>query len=947
MPDKLLLEPKELRRFNPPFTLMRKSSLKGKTLIKYLKFTEANIHVAFGQLLTGPELEALIQLSETRLIRERTKFKTQHNKLGLKNDPEDYIKKHLANYFYKAFRKVIPVLQKLETYHKILTDKRRYKNRGCAFMDSPFPELSFKLFRDGPELSFETAYHIENESKVRPVKRFQFLLRQDDSFHLLHKKDWALLEDLEFRDSFSYEEFENRYRKKLNPYPLDTSEAFEEEIRRIKPKTIIQVSELNGNLLLFLPRWDYDGIIVEDDKDSFEVYKDHKKIIYKRDKEAEAETLQFLENAHPNFKGKQSYFLTFAEASKKNWFFQFYHDQLKDNFTVTGMDMLSYFRYSDYEIESKFKITKPLENEVIAEFETYFGEEYVSTKTLQKAIKDEKKFVLLQDNSLGVLSENWLSTYALILRNAKVDGHEIRFAKWVLLANQEPDGNRIQNDRRKSLNMVLPENWMEKWEHWNRSEAPLYTLPGTVDAQLRNYQQKGYEWMNLMAEVNAGTLLADDMGLGKTLQTLSSLMYWKDQNPGSRFLVVCPASLIYNWKNEFEKFAAAIQLTVYHGPNRNFSEFTESENSVLITSYALIRNDIDEFMNLNWDAIILDESHHIKNYAAQQTQAVLRLSGKRRITLNGTPIMNNISDLFPQLKFLLPQLFNSPQHFKDQFDQPIKQNGQPNGENMLKKLTDPFILRRTKESAAPDLPDKTESVLWCDMADDQRNAYEDIKNQVKDNIFVEIEDKGLNKAKFGVLQGITKLRQVCSSPRLLKDEADFQDTSSVKVDNLIDELTSNLKEDKVLIFSQFLGTMDLLENAFGENDISYRSFRGSTSSKKRMEMVSEFQEDDSDIQVFLLSLMAGNSGINLSNANYVFLVEPWWNKAVQQQAIDRTHRIGQDKKVFAYNMICKDTIEEKIRSLQNKKQSLSEEVISDDNGLVKNLSVDDIAFLFE
>lgn len=603
--------------------------------------------------------------------------------------------------------------------------------------------------------------------------------------------------------------------------------------------------------------------------------------------------------------------------------------------------MLNYFRYSDEPIQSHFQLKKVFENELTAHFETNFGKEKIPTSRLIKAVQNEEKFILLKDNSLGILTEEWLTEYELILLNSTVEGEVIRFAKWVLLATQKTD---LQQ---KNLKMVLSEGWMERWEAWNQTSQTLYEKPKSVQAQLRNYQHKGFEWMTLMAEINAGTLLADDMGLGKTVQTLSAMVYWKDQNPESRFLVVCPASLLYNWKSEIEKFTPDLELFVYHGPNRNFKDFLKSPASVMITSYALIRNDIEQFRSMVWDAIILDESHHIKNYQAQQTQAVLQLIGKRRILLNGTPIMNTISDLFPQLKFLLPQWFRSPDQFRKAYEKPGKK-GKSNTSPLqeLQKITNPFILRRTKKTAAPDLPDKTESVLWCEMEPDQREAYEIIKNQVKKNIFIDIKNRGLNKAKLGVLQGITKLRQVCSSPHLI-DEPGFQHRSSVKIDNLIDELTSNLKGEKVLIFSQFINTMELLKEAFEMHGITYRSFSGKTAVEQRIQRVEEFQREDSEIQVFLASLMAGNSGINLSKANYVFLVEPWWNKAVQQQAIDRAHRIGQEQKVFAYNMICRDTIEEKIIALQNKKQAMSDEVISDDTGFVKNLSEEDIAFLFE
>jgi SNF2 family DNA or RNA helicase len=697
-------------------------------------------------------------------------------------------------------------------------------------------------------------------------------------------------------------------------------------------------------MLLFIPRWDYNGYTVDDHKESFEVYEDDKKIIYRRNKEIEIQTLQFLQEAHPKFKGQNNFYLSFEEASKKNWFFNFYHEKLKDGFSVVGMDMLGYFRYSPHPIETEFHILKTDDNDdnnVTAILKTYFGKEKVSIKTLQKALNEGKKYVLLKDSSLGILTDQWLEQYGLILKYATADQDTIIFSKWILIVSE------AKSEHQEHLRMVLTEDWLHKWQTWQQSNDILYPVPQNLKATLRNYQQKGYEWINLMAEVNAGTLLADDMGLGKTLQTIASVVYWQEQNPGQKVLVVCPASLVYNWKIEFEKFAPSLKLAIYHNATRNFMAFIEGEETVLISSYSIVRNDIDQFKRMLWDAVVLDESHHIKNHKTKQTQAILSLLAKKRIILNGTPIMNNVSDLFPQLHFLLPQLFNSRKKFQDEFENPIHQTLAQNPMEQLRKLTNPFVLRRTKEIVAPDLPKKTESIFWCEMSDDQRSVYETLKAQIKQNIFMEIDHKGLNKAKLGVLQGITKLRQVCSSPRLLKDFDGVQKAASIKIDQLIESLTTNLKNEKVIVFTQFLGTMELISKQLTKKGIEYLSFSGSTLAEKRMELVSEFQDKNSSARVFLLSLMAGNSGINLTRANYVFLVEPWWNKAVQQQAIDRVHRIGQDRHVFAYTMICKDTIEEKIIALQDKKQFISDEIIANEENFVKNLNEEDIAFLFE
>lgn len=930
----LLFDPECFCRLESPFSLFQKTP-------KGIEYYDNKLS-DFRLLENEPETKAVLLLTPYNISKEKNVIKSNHKKLRLKTDVNEYLKKYLKNYFYDSFQLVAYCFSMGFIWHKNKTSSNNYRITKCNINTETEPVLSFRVEKKARKLFIRTFVSIENnKTELTEMKRFLFLIQTGDIYYILKKQEWFLLEELEQFETISYELFIEKIQTKLKKYETDISGIFEEEIRETNPDSLIQISELGGNLLLFIPKWNYDGNIVDDDTDFFEIYDRNKKIIYIRNKEIERETIRFLQNAHPKFENKNSFYLTFAEASKKNWFFHFYHEELKDNYNVVGMDMLSYFRYSPHAVETDFKIIKTIDNEVIATFKTNFGKEIIEPKSLQRALNENKKFVLLKDNSLGILTDEWLQQYAMILRYSTIDKDEITFAKWILIVAEDLVSSH------KTMRLILPEDWMKKWENWNHTDETLYPISENIQTTLRNYQRKGYEWLNLMAEVNAGTLLADDMGLGKTIQTIASIVYWAEQNPNSRFLIICPASLIYNWKNEFEKFAPVIKLGIHHGSDREFKEFIESGNQVLISSYSIIRNDIDDFVKIVWDAVVLDESHHIKNLRTRQTQAVLKLMGKRRIILNGTPIMNNVSDLYPQLHFLLPQLFYSEKKFKDDFEKPIQKSIADDQTQILKKLTNPFILRRTKEIAAPDLPPKIESVMWCEMNQDQLQAYKTLKDQVRQNIMTGISDKGLNNAKLDVLQGITKLRQMCSSPRLVKGFGDFDNVSSVKIDSLTEALTSNLKDNKVIVFSQFLGTMDLLSKVFDENGIQYLSFSGSTPAAKRIELINEFQDENSEIQVFLLSLMAGNSGINLTQANYVFLVEPWWNKAVQQQAINRVHRIGQNQHVFAYNMICKDTIEEKIIELQNKKQIISDEVINTDEGFVKNLSHEDIAFLFD
>jgi SNF2 family DNA or RNA helicase len=298
------------------------------------------------------------------------------------------------------------------------------------------------------------------------------------------------------------------------------------------------------------------------------------------------------------------------------------------------------------------------------------------------------------------------------------------------------------------------------------------------------------------------------------------------------------------------------------------------------------------------------------------------------------------------MNFLLPDLLGGQEFFRNEYANPIDKNSNKQKMEALNKLTAPFILRRNKTQVAKDLPPKTESIMWCTMSQEQQDAYEYIKVRIRDSIFLSIKSEGFGGSKMGILAGITKLKQICASPVLVKD-AEIETQKSVKLERLVNELENNLKDTKVLVFSQFNSMLDLLSKELQSKGIAHFHLSGQTPIEKRAEMIDTFQQEESKEKVFLLSLKAGNAGITLTAADYVFLLDPWWNTAVEQQAIDRTHRIGQNKHVFAYKMICKNTIEEKIIQLQAKKQTLSDELIKEEEGFVKQLTEEDLAFLLE
>ena len=551
-----------------------------------------------------------------------------------------------------------------------------------------------------------------------------------------------------------------------------------------------------------------------------------------------------------------------------------------------------------------------------------------------------QKAVLLKDGSLGILNDDWLQQYGTTVRHGKVMKDGIEISKFMAVTLKE------ENESSNFFKRVFTDEWWHKWRQWQQEERNVYVVPSSVKATLRPYQQRGFEWLTLLSEIGAGGCLADDMGLGKTLQTICFLARFQEENPGCIHLIVAPSSLMYNWQQEFQKFVPQLKTIVYHGNNRNTEEALSGKYEVVITSYGTMRSDAAKLLPMQYGLAVIDESHNIKNPTAQITAVVQQLNARVRIALSGTPVINNTFDLYSQLSFSLPGMFGSREFFKREYADAIDRDQNQEKVAALQKLTAPFILRRTKEQVAPDLPEKTESILWCSMSREQQDLYNEMQDLIKGNIFSGIKKDGLGKSKLAVIQGIMKLRQICNSPLLLPQEERLNVTKSVKTEVLMAELSNVLKSHKALVFSQFTTMLDILTAECDKAGIDYFHFDGKTPPAKRTEMVTAFQQKESTTNLFLISLKAGNSGINLTAADYVFLFDPYWNKATEQQAIDRTHRIGQTNKVFAYKIICKNTIEEKIIQLQNRKQKIADELISEDDGFIKSLTEEDLQFLF-
>ena len=857
---------------------------------------------------------------------------------------EHGIHSNMMRLLHGKLEKLKPVAPAIKWYQRLEEDGK-FRILPCSF--SPFrPQLSFEVEKVNGKLSVKTQIEINGSTfLLEEFRRFGFLLMSRNEYYILLFRDYKTLEWLKDFD-FSIVEndlslFESEILARLQAdYHVSTNSLFAEVLIESEPVNRIYLNELSGSFLMITPQWKYDEFLIEGPFEEFHRTKVHgKSYVIRRNEEKEKAFLDLMQSFHPQFPNqlhKGYFYISFADAQKKQWFLKAYHKMLELNIELAGLDMLKHFRLSAHKAETAFSILEQSEQFIRIKASVQFGTEKISLTELQKTLLAGQHAVLLKDGSLGVLGGEWLQQFSTLFKHGRVAGDVITVASWMAIHQQKEDSGF-------SLEKTIPENWWTRWKQWQESPDPVYPLPSTIQASLRPYQQKGFEWLMLLSELGAGVCLADDMGLGKTLQTISFIAA-KTSGQEGKTLIICPASLIYNWLTEIKKFAPSIAATVYHGPSRDINCFTD-QSQVIISTYGTVRADIDKIAAVALMMVVLDESHHIKNPQAQITQAIHSLVARYRIALSGTPVMNNTFDLYSQLHFAVPGMFGSKEFFKKEYADPIDVFGDEEKLKALNKLTAPFILRRTKEQVASDLPAKTEIIRWCEMGPAQKLQYEEIRDQVKSSLLDNIQKKGLNNSKLYLLQAITRLRQICNSPLLLP-ENERQCSDSVKTDILMDELCNKLGGHKAIVFSQFSSMLDLLAEECRKKGLSYFHFDGQTPPAARAKMVEAFQSEEDHTPVFLISLKAGNAGLNLTAADYVFLFDPWWNTAVQQQAINRTHRIGQTKSVFAYQMICKDSIEEKIIAIQQKKQKLSDELIAAEEGFLQQLTEEEILYLF-
>jgi len=855
----------------------------------------------------------------------------------------------IREYYHSILQKLWPFLVEQE-YLFMLPAEKTFSPKNIQTIEVAVenPEVRFKVTRDEKFISIQLFFTINGESLsfTNGAAMRYFFIPHNGKYYLL--QNYAHVKLLQQFESgilkFPVSHLFDVLRKVVMPlqqiYPVEIDTALRFESRKAEAVPHVMVSEYLNQFLMLMPQFDYDGHTVEyDDEPGISIQNDEGFFVIERDKETEKKFYERLRYLHPSFARQLQnpfYYVPFSDVMKDNWFLHAIRQLQEENITVKGIQHLKKFRYNTARPKWEMKTGSGVDWFEL-QINVSFGEQQVPLRDIQKAIRTGQKIIVLGDGTFGVLPEEWLKQYSMLMKMGEEDKGSLRVNKLHFTLIDELH-ELIDEEA------VLHELEEKKQRLQNIETVRHMPLSKKIQAKLRPYQLSGFKWMQVLDELNWGGCLADDMGLGKTLQAICFLQYIKEKNKGATSLVVCPTSLIYNWENELQKFAPSLKYHIYYGSNRSFSDEHLENYDIIITSYGTMRNDIKELKEHKFEYILLDESQQIKNPDAQVTKAVVLLQSRNRLILSGTPVQNNTFDLYAQMNFLNPGFLGNREFFKTNFATPIDKSGDSETAAQLRRLIYPFTMRRTKELVATDLPDKTETILWCEMGKEQRAVYDEYKNYYRHQLLDKIEESGMGNAAMYILEGLMRLRQICDSPVLVKDE-EVTTTASIKVEELLREVLENTGDHKLLIFSQFTEMLALVKEVFIQHKIQHLYLDGSTPAARRKELVDEFQ-NSKNIKAFLISLKAGGVGLNLTSADYVYLIDPWWNPAVEDQAIDRTHRIGQTQKVFAYKMICKDTVEEKILQLQQKKKALSKELISEEKSFVKKLTKDDIAFLF-
>lgn len=600
--------------------------------------------------------------------------------------------------------------------------------------------------------------------------------------------------------------------------------------------------------------------------------------------------------------------------------------QVLEDFHLAGSEKLKEYKVVAVNPKLNFKFSSGIDF-LEGEGDITIGEEHFSIADLLGQFA-KKRYVSLGDGNRGIIEEKYINRLQRLFRRRDKEGR-IKVSLFDLPEVEELIQNKVTGVFAARSRSIL-----EGFNKLATKRKPRYK----VNATLRPYQIEGVKWLKYLYDNKLGGCLADDMGLGKTLQTIAllSMIYPGCDSPS---LIVMPQSLLFNWERELDRFCPAITHATYYGPDRNLDEALKA--NVVLTTYALVRNDIMKLKDRNFHCIVLDESQNIKNLASQTTMAVQMLSGEHRLALSGTPMENNLTELYSLFRFLNPTMFGSAEDFNSSYTLPIQKYGDKDASRSLRRKIFPFILRRLKRDVLADLPERIDKTIYVEMSDRQRRVYDERRLSYRRQIEESIARDGVNKSQFLMLQALSELRRLASVPESLVGNG----VGAPKIDQLVESLAEAVEfGHKSVVFFNFLAGLETTMSRLEQMGIGYETMTGSTSAAARKKIVGRFQSDP-DCKVLLMTLKVGGVGLNLTAADTVYIFEPWWNKAAEEQAVNRLHRIGQKSTVTALSLITVGTIEEKILQLQEQKSELFNELISADTATSKHLSETDIEFI--
>jgi SNF2 family DNA or RNA helicase len=599
------------------------------------------------------------------------------------------------------------------------------------------------------------------------------------------------------------------------------------------------------------------------------------------------------------------------------------HDLLSD-FVLLGSEKLKKFKIRPVTPKISLKIASGI-NFLEGNARIHIDDEEFDLLSMLTSYEKDH-YILLADGTRGVVNHKFFNRLKRLLKPGKDGNFKLSFFDLPLIQDLI-DEKTAGKDFLRSKEILQGFNSL----HQNPPPLPQLTAP------LRDYQIKGYNWLSYLGKNDLGGCLADDMGLGKTIQAIA-LLATEYGNDKKSSLIIMPMSLLFNWQREVRRFAPSLSTSIYHGPDRDLEKSLQSH--LILTTYAITRQDIELLSEKEFHYIILDESQNIKNISSKVSRAVMLLKGEKRLALSGTPIENNLSELYALFRFLNPAMFGSVRDFQRDYFTPVIKEGDEHALSDLKKKIYPFLLRRLKGEVLNDLPEKTEQTIFVEMSREQEQIYESRRRFYYDSIKMKIVNEGIENSRLFLFQALNELRQITGFPRLPDGSAVENPKKDVLIDQLKDVIANS---HKALVFSNYLEALHIIEEELQEKSIKCLKITGKT--KKRDQIVDSFQNDE-DCSVLLMTLKTGGVGLNLTAAEYVFIYDPWWNASAENQAVDRAHRIGQKNSVFSYKLICRNTIEEKILQLQQNKTELVNALIDSDSRAMKSLSEDDIEYIF-